>query len=395
LKQFALLAALLTAILTYASPHVFSQEAEDTPYSGDNVSIYLGIHTINFTDVLSRGVGGGPGSITQLSPQVSRILEAIRNISMGCDTLSCITANSTARASIEQSLRELERAGYMDPEAVDEIIGILSQTSMSDYALRKLLDDPEIAQLIANISAASSPLSALGLLDSLFRGGRISLNEYIAALELLKRISLGQGLQGEALAIDRMQLEIIRQLIVSRTAEGLVRSLAGILASSEAQAQQVQPPQASRGTPLAYQPYPVYIPIPGTVFGIDLLSASIAVLAISLAAVAITGIPKRFSRLGRRARARGTGYGGYTRGYGGVLGIYWRAVEILSKRVPRRSSETHREYLGRVRSRIRSLSAFEDLTDIYERVRYAHEPEERYYERALKDYKELGGDEAS
>jgi hypothetical protein len=46
-----------------------------------------------------------------------------------------------------------------------------------------------------------------------------------------------------------------------------------------------------------------------------------------------------------------------------------------------------------VRRTIRVPGAFEDLTEIYERVRYAHEPEERYYERALKDYRELGGDE--
>ncbi len=377
------------------SQHAHSQMVSNTTASSGDISVYLGMHTINFTQVLTTGVEGSGGSIGYLGTNVSKILEAIKNITLGCDTLSCITANRTARASIEQSLRELERSGYIDPGAVDEVISSIYQTSMSDEALRRLLSNPEISQLIANVSAGNPPINVLGVLDSLFRGGRISLSEYIAALELLKRISTNQGLQGDALAIDKMQLEIIRQLIISRTAEGLVKGLANILVSSNISSQQIQTGQVSNGggVYLGYQPYPIYLPLPGGIPSMDQLYMSLALLGfLALVAIIAIRIPRKsFRRTSMRGgeEAQWISQSRFT----GIVRIYWRAVEILSTRVPRGRSETHREYLEKVRRTIRDSGAFEDLTEIYERVRYAHEPEERYYVRALKDYRELGGDE--
>jgi hypothetical protein len=395
MRLVSLLAIAIILALIAMSQHVHSQVASNTSASSDDISVYLGMHTINFTQVLATGVEGSRGSIGYLGANVSKILEAIKNITLGCDTLSCITANVSARASIEQSLRELERSGYIDPGAVDEVISSIYQTSMSDEALRRLLSNPDISQLIASVSADNPPINVLGVLDSLFRGGRISLSEYIAALELLKRISVNQGLQGDALAIDKMQLEIIRQLIISRTAEGLVRGLANILVSSNISSQQIQTGHVNNegNVYLGYRPYPIYLPLPGGILSMDQPYMFLALLGF-LAAVAIIaiGIPrKRLRRTSIRGKdeAQRISQSRFT----GIVRIYWRAVEILSARVPRGRSETHREYLEKVRRTIRVPGAFEDLTEIYERVRYAHEPEERYYERALKDYRELGGDE--
>ncbi|MFZ8823900.1 MAG: DUF4129 domain-containing protein [Desulfurococcales archaeon] len=395
MRLVSLLAIAIILALTTMSQHVHSQMASNTSASSDDISVYLGMHTINFTQVLATGVEGSRGSIGYLGANVSKILEAIKNITLGCDTLSCITANVSARASIEQSLRELERSGYIDPGAVDEVISSIYQTSMSDEALRRLLSNPDILQLIASVSADNPPINVLGVLDSLFRGGRISLSEYIAALELLKRISVNQGLQGDALAIDKMQLEIIRQLIISRTAEGLVRGLANILVSSNISSQQIQTGHVNNGgnVYLGYRPYPIYLPLPGGVLSMDQPYMFLALLGFSaVVAIIAIGIPrKRLRRTSIRGKdeAQRISQSRFT----GIVRIYWRAVEILSARVPRGRSETHREYLEKVRRTIRVPGAFEDLTEIYERVRYAHEPEERYYERALKDYRELGGDE--
>lgn len=398
MRMAAILTISIALALLAMSHHVYPQMVSNTTAPSGDISIYLGMHTIDFTEILATGVEGSRGSMGYLGANVSKILEAIRNISLGCDTLSCITANRSARASIEQSLRELERSGYIDPGVVDEVMSSIYQASMSDEALKRLLSNPEISQLIANISTGNSPIGLLGALDSLFRGGRISLSEYIAALELLKRISISQGLQGDALAIDKMQLEIIRQLIISRTAEGLVRGLANILASSNISSQQIQARQAGGGDNVylgyRYQPYPIFLPLPGGILGMDQLYIALALLGLSsIAAIIIIGIPKRLLKkasLGSGDEARRISLPSFT----GVIRIYWRAVEILSKRIPRDGSETHREYLEKVRRNIENPKAFEDLTEVYERVRYAHEPEERYYERALKDYRELEGDEA-
>jgi len=394
LKPALILTVMLVIILAFMVPHTYSQDSNAT-YTGDDISIYLGMHTINFTQVLSKGVGLASGSMLNASPQSSKILEAIRNISMGCDTLSCIAANATARSSVEQSMRALESVGYIDPVTAYEIIGSLYQPFMSDEALRRILNSSEISQLISDASKESRPLNILGVLDSLFRGGRISLNEYIAALELLKRLSLEKGLQEDALVIDKMQFEVIKQLIISRTAEGLVRGLADILVSSNSSTQNVLPQQAGGASPLAYQAYPVYVLLPsGGLQGLDLQSIVIAIFATSaLLVLAAAGIPDKISRLGSLIRGRPSSPRIAWAVQSGVIRIYWKAVEILSRRIPRGASETHREYLGKVRGRIPASQYryFEDLTELYEKVRYAHESEEEYYERALRDYKGLVG----
>ena len=361
--------------------------------SNYNVSVYLGMHTINFTQILLQGFQGlskGPGSV---GINATRVLEAIKNITMGCDTLSCLAGNRSARSSIEQSVKELERSGYLDPALADEIMSSINQAYLSDEALKRLLSNPELAGLLSNISSQGSSANVLGILDSLFRGGRISLSEYIAALELLKRFSLRQGLESEALAIDRMQIEIIRQLVLSGTAEGFVRSLTNMLLSSNNQGQAFQQQEVREGgrnIPLTIPGYYGYVT--GIYMGHEASLILIALLVSSaMVALVIAGPLRRFFRspgLGVYRRSRDLGA---SEKMGGVIAIYWAAVSILSKRSPRYVSETHREYLERVRKILENSEPFEDLTYIYEKVRFAHEPEDRYYDRAARDYKELRG----
>lgn len=358
-----------------------------------NVSVYMGMHTINFTQILSQGFQGLSRGAGSYGINATRVLEAIRNITMGCDTLSCLAGNRSARSSVEQGVRELERSGYLDPALADEILSSIDQAYLSDEALKRLLSNPELAGLLSNISSQGSSANVLGILDSLFRGGRISLPEYIAALELLKRFSQRQGLESEVLAIDRMQIEIIRQLVLSGTAEGFVRSLTNMLLSSNNQGQALQQQDVrenSRSIPLAIPGYHGYVP--GIYAGIEAFSILAALLVSSaIVALAIAGPLRRFLRLpGSRVYRRSSGLGGGEK-MGGVIAIYWAAVNIISKRSPRRGSETHREYLERVRGILENPGAFEDLTYIYEKVRFAHEPEDRYYDRAVRDYRELRG----
>lgn len=361
--------------------------------SNYNLSIYLGMHTINFTQILShglQGLGKGAGSV---GINTTRVLEAIKNITMGCDTLSCLAGNRSARSSMEQSVRELERSGYLDPALADEIMSSINQAYLSDEALKTLLRDPELVGLLSNISSQGSSANVLGILDSLFRGGRISLSEYIAALELLKRFSLRQGLESEALAIDRMQIEIIRQLVLSGTAEGFVRSLTNMLLSSNNQAQAFQQQEVREGgrnTPLAIPGYYGYAP--SIYAGLEeSLILTALIISSAIVALAVAGPLRRFLRPpGSRIYRRSSGSGGAEK-MRGVIAMYWAAVNIISKRFPRHGSETHREYLERVRRFLENPAPFEDLTYIYEKVRFAHEPEDRYYDRAARDYRELRG----
>ncbi|HWQ16323.1 MAG TPA: DUF4129 domain-containing protein [Sulfolobales archaeon] len=392
--------ALLLVLVVLLASISINSEAQNPGYNttvsssqdlGD-LSVYLGMHTINFSQVLSLGVNGYSGS-EDLNKSLSNIIEALRNITMGCDTLSCIAQNRSARASIEHSVRELERSGYIDPSTASEILDSMDQVYLGDEALKRLISDPEVGQLINSIlsSGVRDYQGALGILDSLFRGGRISLNEYVAALELLKRLSLRQGQWDQALAIDRMQLEAIKQLILSNTAEGLVKSLTGILASSETSGSAQQGGwEGSRTTYLGAMPSSIYIPVSASIPGFDFLTLVLIIIGISaVMVVIILGvqgiIPSivRGPKLKREPSPREIGL------RGGVIGVYWKAVGLLSRKIPKRPSETHREYLEKVRERLNNTGSFEDLTKIYEMVRYGHESEEAYIDKAIKDYEEL------
>ncbi|MEM2203144.1 MAG: DUF4129 domain-containing protein [Sulfolobales archaeon] len=391
---------LLVALLVLLISLSINGEAQSSGYNTtigspqdlNDLSVYLGMHTINFSQVLSLGVNGY-GRYEDLNISLSKILEALRNVTMGCDTLSCLAQNRSARASIEQSVKELERSGYLDPIIADEILDSVDQIYLGDEALRRLISDPEVGQLISSIlsSGVSDYQSALGILDSLFRGGRISLNEYVAALELLKRSSLRQGLWDQALVIDRMQLEAIRQLILSNTAEGLVKSLTGILASSETSGPTQQESwESNRKTSLGVMPSSIYISVPSSIPGLDFLSLVLIVIGISVVTiVAVLGIQSIIPRIMRSTGLKKKPSPREIVWRGGVIGVYWKAVSLLSRKVPKRPSETHREYLEKVRGRLTNTGSFEDLTKIYERVRYAHEPEEVYMDRAIKDYEEI------
>ena len=377
-------------------------EAQSPGYSGNvstasppnlgDLDVYLGMHTINFSQILSAGVNSYSG-FGSLNGSLQKILEALRNISMGCNTMSCLASNSSARTGVEQSVRELERAGYLDPRAASEILDSINQAYLSDEILRNLISDPEVSQLISSILVRGGQdyQNALGILDSLFRGGRISLNEYMAALELLKRISLRQGLGDQALMIDRMQLEIVRQLILSGTAEGLVRSLTNILGSTKTQGSTQQGVVGGDRTAyLGAIPSNIYMPTPSSISGLDFLALALILVGVSTAIIlAVLDIPSMISRILRSLGSREKPGSGEVGWRSGVVGIYWRAVDLLSRRVPRRPSDTHREYLEKVRGSLVNVDPFEDLTKIYERVKYGHEAEERYVEKALRDYEEL------
>ena len=61
--------------------------------------------------------------------------------------------------------------------------------------------------------------------------------------------------------------------------------------------------------------------------------------------------------------------------YGPVVREYWSAVELLehSLGIAKLPSETHREYMEKIRNRGLRIPPFEELTKLYELVRYAHE----------------------
>lgn len=72
-----------------------------------------------------------------------------------------------------------------------------------------------------------------------------------------------------------------------------------------------------------------------------------------------------------------------------VIELYWKATHQLTEIVPRRDSETHREYLFRVREELRTttIKFYEKLTYLYEKTRYAHREAEE--EKAVKLFEKI------
>lgn len=375
----------MIAGLALASAEAHAQAA-DTPGGNYTLDTYLGIHTVNFTQILSGGLGSAPAG---LAGNMSKILEMLRNTSTGCLTLSCLASNQSAREALRDSVRELANTGYIDPYLESQISEALQVPGMSYDDLRRLISSPEIASLVSQVAAGQGNITAsLGILDSLFRGGRISLNEYLAALELLKRAAISSGLDSQAAAIDAFQLDVLRKLILSKTAEDLIAGLGGLLSTSNSQvAKETRPLEPVESGASAAR---ILYTLP------SLGSTETALLAQAAAGVAIaaaTVFPAYF--LARLLRRRGAPWGAGmpepVEIRGEVVKIYWEAVRIFSKRVPRRGYETHREYLIRVRSSVEKDKAepFERITSAYEAVRFAREPEERFSQSAEEDLKRI------
>ncbi len=74
-----------------------------------------------------------------------------------------------------------------------------------------------------------------------------------------------------------------------------------------------------------------------------------------------------------------------------IIVLYWRASALLSRRVPRRPFQTHREYLASLRGRVsdKIVKSFEKLTFLYEQARYGHrrvsEKEAAHYLNTLEE----------
>jgi len=105
----------------------------------------------------------------------------------------------------------------------------------------------------------------------------------------------------------------------------------------------------------------------------------IAIIAIGIVSVVFTLVFTRLRKMILLSVPGSTNVGKRSRlqsnGYGRVVELYWKSVEVLKKYVPRLDSETHREYLAKVRN-MKSIARhtvklFERITEMYEIARYS------------------------
>jgi len=273
--------------------------------------------------------------------------------------------------------------------------------SLSDLDLRDLIDlvnDPELISMILDLYSrdqiSSSDIgSLLDRLDTLYGSGRIDYKQYMAALELLKRLAESRGMDDLAYSIDSKMLQTFKD----RTEiESLLKGLSSLkdLGFEGFDSQEISgggPQLELEGFNIDSLPEPLQNQGIGGFSGFQLpdlsrvstifLSSSVRDAVIYIAvALALILLLVYFTRIQRLIGSSIRGTSSIFRGYyslpkdidQSIVRRYWNMVRRLSRKIPISDSETHREYLDKVSKSLGEVPEFKDLTYMYERVRFGH-----------------------
>jgi hypothetical protein len=355
--------------------------AADSSSQPNALDVLEGRHTPGFPAVLNITRLDDLLSIS--SPEVRRALERLAQ----CSTVKCLEEDGASARILNSLLR--------NTTGVD----VAGLRAASDRQLLDMIDNPSVRRLLEslleslNTTGSTGPHdvpSLLGVLENARSNGSLSPQAYAAALELLRRVLERSG-SPQAVAVERRQVEALKEALVEASRSGLLSKLVEKIGWLHAESQKWgsstggQKLGFSIGGPSVELRLPT---VPPSLLALTLLAGlSIPVflysqrLATLIAGVA-AGVAERW-RGGRRE---------WLEGAPPVLKLYWAGVRIAERvsGVRMEASMTHREFLSATGGRLGPLEEpFKALTQAYELHRYAGLDSGELEERALKHYNEI------
>jgi len=275
--------------------------------------------------------------------------------------LEALRALAGAELSYKELVESLVSSGAIPADAAGVPSGPLGK-DLEELVAE--LGDPKLKALVEGVKSGElgreELAEALEYLDSLRSSGLLNLSSYVALLAGLAD-ALGEGgleVPSELLSrLDTALSELLSTLRLDTT-----RRLAEAPANPE-----LSLPRPEFRAPALGLKLPA-LSVPWLPLGY-VLTALLATAALALALRA--GTP----RLGwLRARPSAAPRGAAGAGELGVVELYWRAVELVSKATgtPRGDHVTHREYLAKLAASVNEplLSSFTELTRAYELYRF-------------------------
>lgn len=356
--------------------------------------IYDERHTIGFpSDITSSSyLKILPTNLTEFLDQ----LKELQNLSGSCSSIECIKENY--RGNLTSIINNLKRAEVAPEDlypGIELLISSRNDSNLYSYIenldlinLLKMLNETDPDTFIRLFEMASSTI------NSMYSTGRISSREYVAALEILKRLSQEKGAYEVYNEVNKLEMKIFADFINQSLAKIISNTIGfttygggSSVNSSTEEVLRTLPYILSdlRNTQIIIPSLPL-IPLSWLIPLIFLASFVILIPVLDFLGVnPLAFLKSRFSNsrfpdldsLSRKSLP---------------VRLYWMAVEILSRKIPKQDSETHREYLEKFKRDNyykEIITPLENLTKAYELSRYAGLSEASLEEEARKSFNEL------
>ncbi|NAZ13516.1 MAG: hypothetical protein GU359_05120 [Desulfurococcales archaeon] len=358
--------------------------------------IYDNRHTIGFPQNITYTINISSSELSEIINQ----LKNIDNITSSCKNINCVqNISSSYIRSVANRLRD---EGVLSNDAYDAI-NILSNPGSSDYKdLYSLINDPEIRSLLSQLNTsdiqkfAELANSSMNRLMEMYVSGRISYKEYAAALELIKRLALEKNVYDIYNLAGEREMDLLRAIIDRSYSDALLKMISAskdISLIEKGSSNKIFVSQNNMSGSNLFSGFEglrlVQIMFPSIPLTMILEIAVVGVLITLIIMLLRLGV-NPLEKISRYITNRGVIDISRLSNLPTPIKIYWMAVSILSKRVPRYENETHREYLRKIiENKDPSSQNFSKITEVYELTKYAGVINKDLEKTAEESFKEM------
>ncbi|MCC6031015.1 MAG: hypothetical protein LM586_05170, partial [Desulfurococcales archaeon] len=358
--------------------------------------IYDNRHTIGFPQNITYTINISSSELSEIINQ----LKNIDNITSSCKNIDCVqNISSSYIRSVANRLRD---EGVLSNDAYDAI-NILSNPGSSDYKdLYSLINDPEIRSLLSQLNTsdiqkfAELANSSMNRLMEMYVSGRISYKEYAAALELIRRLALEKNVYDIYNLAGEREMDLLRAIIDRSYSDALLKMISAskdISLIEKGSSNKIFVSQNNMSGLNLFSGFEglrlVQIMFPSIPLTMILEIAVVGVLITLIIMLLRLGV-NPLEKISRYITNRGVIDISKLSNLPTPIKIYWMAVSILSKRVPRYENETHREYLRKIiENKDPSSQNFSKITEVYELTKYAGVINKDLEKTAEESFKEM------
>jgi hypothetical protein len=358
--------------------------------------IYDNRHTIGFPQNITYTINISSSELSEIINQ----LKNIDNITSSCKNIDCVqNISSSYIRSVANRLRD---EGVLSNDAYDAI-NILSNPGSSDYKdLYSLINDPEIRSLLSQLNTsdiqkfAELANSSMNRLMEMYVSGRISYKEYAAALELIRRLALEKNVYDIYNLAGEREMDLLRAIIDRSYSDALLKMISAskdISLIEKGSSNKIFVSQNNMSGSNLFSGFEglrlVQIMFPSIPLTMILGIAVVGVLITLIIMLLRLGV-NPLEKISRYITNRGVIDISRLSNLPTPIKIYWMAVSILSKRVPRYENETHREYLRKIiENKDPSSQNFSKITEVYELTKYAGVINKDLEKTAEESFKEM------
>ena len=358
--------------------------------------IYDNRHTIGFPQNITYIINISSSELSEIINQ----LKNIDNITSSCRNIDCVqNISSSYIRSVANRLRD---EGVLSNDAYDAI-NILSNPGSSDYKdLYSLINDPEIRSLLSQLNTsdiqkfAELANSSMNRLMEMYVSGRISYKEYAAALELIRRLALEKNVYDIYNLAGEREMDLLRAIIDRSYSDALLKMISAskdISLIEKGSSNKIFVSQNNMSGLNLFSGFEglrlVQIMFPSIPLAMILGIAVVGVLITLIIMLLRLGV-NPLEKISRYITNRGVIDISKLSNLPTPIKIYWMAVSILSKRVPRYENETHREYLRKIiENKDPSSQNFSKITEVYELTKYAGVINKDLEKTAEESFKEM------